>query len=143
MEPLANFTPIMYLGSPAVTNAASTPTTGLGWLESFLDQCSGCTIDFVNIHWYGSATDIDGFKNHIDEARKVAGGRPIWITEFRGSGTDEDVIRFLDTVMPWMDGSSDIHRYAYFMARPGEGMLINGNGDGLSAIGKEFDFFDH
>jgi hypothetical protein len=37
-----------------------------------------------------------------------------------------------------MDNSVDIHRYAYFMARPGDGMLINGNGDGLSDIGRDY-----
>jgi hypothetical protein len=104
VEPFANFNPLMSLGSPAVTQ------TSLGWLPQSIDQCKNCTIDFVNIHWYGSSADVDSFKRYIDEAQRVAHGRPIWITEFRASGSDQDVIQFLETVMPWMDNSSDIHR---------------------------------
>ncbi len=63
------------------------------------------------------------------------------MTEFRAEGTDGEVRSFLDEVMPWMDKSQDVHRYAYFMARPGRGMLINEAGNGLSDIGKEFSFF--
>ena len=51
MEPLSDFNSAMYLGSPAVTNAAAYDTTGLGWLAKFLEACDGCTIDFINIHW--------------------------------------------------------------------------------------------
>jgi hypothetical protein len=58
-------------------------------------------------------------------------------------GSDQDVIQFLEHVMPWMDNSSDIHCYVYFMARPREGMLVNKQGGGLSDIGKKYDFFDH
>ncbi|KAF1830951.1 hypothetical protein BDW02DRAFT_601217 [Decorospora gaudefroyi] len=141
MEPLSTLTPKLYLGSPAVTNAFATPTSGLGWLSAFMKACTGCTIDFINLHWYDRASNVDYFKAHINEARKIAGGRPIWITEFRAAGSDEEVVRFLDEVMPWMDASSDIHRYAYFMARPGAGMLVNGQGNGLSVIGREFDYF--
>jgi hypothetical protein len=146
MQPFANFNENMYLGSPAVTNAAptdTTDTTGLGWLAKFIEQCDGCSIDFINIHWYDSAKNIDYFKQYIEDARRLGGNRPIWVTQLRASGTDEEVIKFLDEVMPWMDNSSDIHRYAYIMARPGEGMLINEKGDGLSDIGKKYDFFDH
>ena len=51
MEPLSSFNSKIYLGSPAVTNAAASDTTGLGWLAKFTDACDGCTIDFINIHW--------------------------------------------------------------------------------------------
>ena len=72
----------------------------------------------------------------------MAQGRPIWVTEFHASGSDDEVRRFLDDVMPWMDASDDVHRYAYFMARPGDGLLVSGDGNGLSAIGKEYNFYD-
>ena len=41
-----------YLGSPAVSNAAASDTTGLGWLAKFIEACRGCDIDFITIHWY-------------------------------------------------------------------------------------------
>jgi len=52
MNPLSTLNPKVYLGSPAVTNAAPSGTTGLGWLAKFLEQCNGCQIDHVNVHWY-------------------------------------------------------------------------------------------
>jgi hypothetical protein len=82
-------------------------------------------------------------KDHIDEARIIRSGMPIWVTEFRAYGTDDEVVKFLNEVMPWMDNSIDIHRYAYFMAQPGEGMLVNEARDGLSKIGQTYDFFEH
>jgi hypothetical protein len=88
---------------------------------------------------YGTA-NTQAFKAHIFAARKVAGGRPIWITEFKPEGTTEQIKRFLEDVMPWMDESGDIHRYAYFMATPSEGFLVDGKG-GLSEIGKTYAFF--
>lgn len=52
IQPLKGLKDAMYLGSPAVSNAAASDTTGLGWLAKFIEACSGCTIDFINIHWY-------------------------------------------------------------------------------------------
>jgi len=89
---------------------------------------------------YGVA-NVQSFKTHIDATRKVAHGRPIWITEFKPEGTAEQIRRFLEEVMPWMDESPDVHRYAYFMATPGEGFLVDGDGRALSEIGRTFAFF--
>lgn len=47
MEPQKALKEKMYLGSPAVTNGAN----GLKYLSSFIDACTGCNIDFINIHW--------------------------------------------------------------------------------------------
>ncbi|KAJ4374313.1 hypothetical protein N0V83_003054 [Neocucurbitaria cava] len=142
IQPLKSLKKQMYLGSPAVSNAAATDSTGLGWLAKFIEACSGCDVDFINIHWYDRADNAAYFKQHIEDARKVAQGRPIWVTEFRAEGTDEQVKRFFDEVLPWMDGSSDVARYAYFMARPGPGMLINDAQDGLSDLGAYYSFHD-
>ena len=47
MEPQKSLKEKMYLGSPAVTNGPN----GLPYLASFISACTGCSIDFVNIHW--------------------------------------------------------------------------------------------
>lgn len=52
IQPLKSLKKQMYLGSPAVSNAAATDSTGLGWLAKFIEACSGCDVDFINIHWY-------------------------------------------------------------------------------------------
>lgn len=108
MQPLAGK---VKLGAPAVTNGGS--PMGLTWLGEFLDACTGCTIDFVPIHWYDSATNPYYFKAYIQEAYAVA-GRPIWLTEFEGSGTQAQQIAMLKQVMPWLDSLSYVERYSWF-----------------------------
>lgn len=82
------------------------------------------------------------FKQHVNAARKIAGGRPVWITEFKPAGTNEEIKGFLDEVLPWLDASKDVHRYAYFMATTGDGMLINDTQNGLSEVGRLYHFRD-
>jgi len=50
MEPFAGKA---LLGSPAVTNGGSTGTDYMGadYLNYFIGNCTGCHIDFVNMHW--------------------------------------------------------------------------------------------
>jgi hypothetical protein len=50
MQPAKSLKDKMYLGSPAVTNGAN--GMGLDWLKAFMEQCDGCDIDFICIHWY-------------------------------------------------------------------------------------------
>lgn len=39
------------LVGPAVTNGG-----GVQWLQQFLGNCTGCTIDAIAMHWYDTAT---------------------------------------------------------------------------------------
>jgi hypothetical protein len=120
------------LGSPAVTNGGG--SMGLTWLGNFLDACTDCTIDFVAIHWYngGSATD---FMNYVDQAYTAGGNRPLWITEFQGEGDATSQNAFLEAVIPQLDASSKVARYAYFMVD--DGNLLS-TGSALSALGETF-----
>jgi len=122
------------LGAPAVTNGAA--PLGLTYLKSFVEACSDCTIDFVPIHWYDSATNIDYFKSYIQDAYTAGGNRPIWITEFGASGSDAEITTFMQTVLPWLDSLSYVERYAYFMA--GSGTLVDSSGSSLSTIGQAY-----
>ncbi|KAF1914088.1 hypothetical protein BDU57DRAFT_541452 [Ampelomyces quisqualis] len=131
MQPAKSIKEKMYLGSPAVSNGAH--GRGLDWLRDFITACTSCSVDFICIHWYDAATNVEHFKRHVDAARTVAAGRPIWITELGPRGTDEEIKTFLDQVIPWLEASGDVHRYAFFMAR--EGFLVNAQGNGLSEVG--------
>ncbi|POS85717.1 hypothetical protein EPUL_004139 [Erysiphe pulchra] len=122
------------LGSPAVTNGAS--PMGLAYLKNFIASCSGCTIDFVAIHWYNGG-NADDFKNYVAKAHAVGGGRPVWITEFEASGDAGQQQVFLNEVLPWLDNQDYVERYAYFMAS--DGNLIS-SGTTLSSIGQAFAF---
>ncbi|KAF1992198.1 glycoside hydrolase family 128 protein [Aulographum hederae CBS 113979] len=112
MQPLSTST--RRLGSPAVTNSLSS-SAGLAYLADFLTACSSCTVDFVAIHWYGDASDVSGFKQHVQNAYSVGGGRKVWITEFGcASGTVAQTKDFMRSVLPWLDAQGFVERYAYF-----------------------------
>ena len=131
-------------GSPSVSNGAGIhPATGramgLGWLNEFLALCTGCTVDFVPVHWYGCTNncaigdDVAAFQKQVGEAVRAVGGKKVWVTEFAtlevGNG-----VGFLERVLPWLDGQGGVERYAYFMAV--EGSLVQGGG--VSGLGKEY-----
>jgi hypothetical protein len=119
------------LGAPAVTNGGA--PMGLTWLGNFMTACSGCQIDFVPIHWYDSAANVEYFKSHVEQAHQQT-GKPIWITELGASGSDDEVNAFLQTVLPWLDSQPYVERVAYFMAKDGK---LN-SGGGLSSYGTTF-----
>ncbi|KAK4696852.1 hypothetical protein P7C71_g1135, partial [Lecanoromycetidae sp. Uapishka_2] len=130
------------LGSPSVSNGVGTnPATGqpmgLDWLTPFLQQCDGCQIDFVPIHWYGCNNgcpvedDVASFKQQVGSAITVANGRPVWVTEFQSLANGE---AFLTEVLPWLDGQNGVERYSYFMVE--SGVLTTGNA--VSALGQQY-----
>jgi hypothetical protein len=111
------------LCAPSVTNGGG--SMGLTWLQSFLDSCgSNCAIDCLNVHWYDSASNVEYFKSHIQQAIDMANGKPIFVSEFGATGSNEEIAAFLQEVMPWMDGNSAVAGYAYFMVK--EGDLVTG-----------------
>ncbi|CAL3966947.1 unnamed protein product [Diplocarpon coronariae] len=122
---LANMQP--YAGraklvSPAVTNGGA--PMGLAWLESFMTACAGCTIDALAIHWYNGG-DAAAFKEYMTKAYAAGGNRPLWISEFQASGSAAEQTVFLTEVMAWMDETSFVEKYAYFMVT--EGNLVSGS----------------
>ena len=128
------------LGSPSVsngvgTNSATGQPMGLDWLTPFLQQCSGCPISFVPVHWYGCGggcdvqNDISAFKTDIGNVITAAGGLPVWITEFATNSGDPTT--FMNEVLPWLDSEPGVERYAYFMVE--DGVLTSG--DSLSSLG--------
>jgi len=119
------------LGAPAVTNGGG--QMGLQYMQNFIGNCSGCTIDFVNIHWYDSATNYAYFKSHVEQAYSMS-NLPVWITEFAGSGTTDQQNEFLQVVLPWLDAQPYVAGYAYFMVT--DGVLVTG--DSLSELGSTF-----
>lgn len=135
------------LGSPSVTNGAGTNSAGipqgLDWLSPFLQQCTGCPISFVSIHWYGCqngcpvSSDVSDFQSHVQSAIEAAVNPAtgqkvlVWVTEFQ-SFTDPE--RFLGEILPWLDGHSGVERYAYFMAT--DGILVSGGS--VNAVGAKY-----
>lgn len=121
------------LGAPAVTDGVS--PSGLTYLRDFMGNCTGCTVDFINIHWYNNVYAFSYLQYYVQQAYKMF-GLPIWITEFGidgSGGTDAQYQAFLQQALPWLDAVPYVERYAWFLDAPG--YLINANGSGLSAQG--------
>jgi hypothetical protein len=129
------------LGSPAVTNGRG--LLGLAWLADFFKECHGrCKIDFVNVHWYGAANDVSGFKSYIADAVSLGLDNDVhklWLTEFRGNGPVDQQVQFLEEVLPWLDGEEGtvVGGYAWFMCAAGDGNLLISNWT-ESAIGQAY-----
>ncbi|RMD44015.1 hypothetical protein DV735_g1136, partial [Chaetothyriales sp. CBS 134920] len=131
------------IGSPAVTNGAGTsPLLGLDWLNSFFDSCDGkCQVDFVAFHWYDAATNIDGFKSHVQDVIDAAannGVSKVWLTEFgTTSGTDDEKASFISEATDFLDSTAAVERYAYFMVGDGSGQLLSSSGT-LNTLGEAY-----
>lgn len=128
----------MLLGAPAVTNSG--PPGGLTYLQSWLNACQGCQVDFVPIHWYSNKyAGLPYLQSQVNEAIKVANGRPVWITEFgltnENPYTSAELQSFLSSAMEWLDSQPGVERYAYFFDAVGPNWLI-GDDYQLNDIGK-------
>ncbi|MCJ1445568.1 MAG: hypothetical protein MMC23_006073 [Stictis urceolatum] len=141
------------LGSISVTSD-QTPGSGKGleYLEAWKKECDSrgegtCPVDFVCVHWYGPDKSLnvpgdeqgDDFITYMkgDVIPKVnelfGAGTKIWVTEFGASpdlseDTQATVAKpFLQKVLPYLDGESQVDRYAYFMASTGYMIDASGN----------------
>ncbi|KAH6610165.1 glycoside hydrolase [Trichoderma cornu-damae] len=110
------------IGAPSVSNSGAN-LQGLSWLQAFVNACNsqagGCAYDFCNVHWYSGAQYIDTLFTHLDNAHKICGGKPIFLTEFAPSGSDADISNFLKTALPKLDALDYLMGYSYFMVATG------------------------
>ncbi|CAJ2507225.1 Uu.00g084110.m01.CDS01 [Anthostomella pinea] len=128
------------LGAPAVSSSIKA-AQGLQYLDWFIGNCTGCQIDFINLHWYSSVYNFNYFQSYMQTAYAMF-GKPIWVTEYGSDGSydpEAQIEFFMQETEQWMDAVPYIQRYAYFIDAPGS--LINPDGNGLSAQGAIFNNF--
>lgn len=110
------------LGSPAATHPDK------GWMVEFMQKADSLNlrIDFVCVHHYGN----DNAESFLDKLKRVHEmyGKPIWITEFavadwkaetpeENKHSEEDVIWFMQKVLPVLENLEYVERYAWFDGR--------------------------
>ncbi|KAM3515655.1 hypothetical protein MY11210_000633 [Beauveria gryllotalpidicola] len=125
------------IGAPAVSNS-NLDNQGLPYLKNFVAACDatpGCYFDFCPVHWYSPAQDIDTLFTHLAEANKICGGKPVWLTEFAPTGSDEQIASFLQTAKPKFDSLDYLQRYSYFFVA--QNILMSSNNI-LSSIGNAY-----
>jgi hypothetical protein len=117
--------------SPAVTSSTDAGL-GLSWFDSFITQCSDCSISGLAVHWYGNTADE--FKSFVTQAINTASSHnleELWITEFalsadvNGSADLATTTAFLNEVIPWLESQTGVTRYSYFMCA--ENYLLSNN----------------
>lgn len=133
MQPYAGSVTI---GAPPVTQ----PDSDLAWLSQFLELCdaAGCSIGFVCVHWFWSATEdhIQDFKDTVTKAIGIAKGKPVWVDNFQATGTNADQQNFLNGVLPWLESNPSVARYAYVSPERSTGTgLLNPDGS-MSSLGE-------
>ncbi len=119
------------LCSPSCANALSDvddSTQGVRgtWMRDFMKAADkrGYRIDYIGVHWYGGPSPT-AFKQRMIDIYKMYGQRPLLITEFaladwsaktpgENSITQEDVLAFMQNVLPWMERQNWIAGYAWF-----------------------------
>lgn len=64
-------------------------------------------------------------KKHIGDAKAMAGGRPLWLTEFAPLGSAAEQQTFMSAMLPFLDDKSNgVERYAYYQV---DGILASGS----------------
>ncbi|KAF9485842.1 hypothetical protein BDN70DRAFT_847277 [Pholiota conissans] len=132
------------LGAPAVSSAPG----GRPWLAAFLAACSGCKIDFIPFHWYG--TGAQNFIDYIGQMHSQFPNYPLWVTEFASTSMNDtgkfplltkQVLNFLVSTTTHMDTLDWIEGYSWFgFFRRESGSaysLLDANG-GLNALGTNY-----
>ncbi|GAA5986503.1 hypothetical protein JCM10908_003779 [Rhodotorula pacifica] len=129
------------LVSPGVTNGLKTDDgkdMGVPWLLDFVAACDGCTIDAFALHWYDKASNTDYFTSYLTDAYSKL-KKPIWLTEFMGTGTPAEQKKFLEFAVPWLEKQAFIERYAAFGAFADNPLANFLNKDGsLNDLGKAY-----
>ncbi|KAK0240738.1 glycoside hydrolase [Armillaria nabsnona] len=160
IEPLHSRFEGVRLGSPAPSAAPS----GKTWLEQFLTECDGCTVDFIALRrfcdllsvpqpndstdWY----DINSiqFISYLQDFHETF-DRPIWVTEWACQNfndadnqcSEEEIEVFLNVTQSFMDNTDWVERYAWFGAMTDlQGVnqgnaLMNSDGD-INSLGKQY-----
>jgi len=131
------------LGAPATASNAA----GKAWLQRFFSACSGCTIDFIPLHWYGS--NHDSFTSYVTDMHNTF-GRNVWITEWACVPYDPQpcdqgsVNNLMNSTVSWLDSQPWVERYAWFGAMrnlggvPATNALLTSDGQSHTALGLQY-----
>lgn len=118
------------LGAPAVSSAPA----GTQWLQTFMKACTGCTVDFVPVHWYGS---FEGLASHIGYLGVLFPGVEVWVTELGYAHVGlVETEAFFNASVGYLDRLDAVGRYSWFGAFRADVSNVGPNGAMLDAEGR-------
>ncbi len=135
------------LGSPGCVHPDSP------WMKEFMKGVDErkLRVDFICMHSYGG-TDANAFMNQLESIHRMY-HRPLWITEFacgdwQAKSVEQNhhkpamVLKFMQQVLPRLEKSPFVERYAWFSASSnsaplGTSALFDKSG-GLTELGKYY-----
>jgi hypothetical protein len=149
-EIAAKFDPPLTLVSPAISSKGPDALDAEGgsiWLDYFFGNCSevvpDCDVDLIKyVAFHDYQGDADKLMNRMEGGFKKY-KRPIWLTEFGVMNWDgptptrQEHDDYLREVIPLLEASEAVYRYAWFTARQvpnageGESSLLPYDSDSL------------
>ena len=84
------------------------------WMEDFMSQAesAGLRVDFVSVMWHDEY-DVEGFLDMLESVYNKY-QKPVWLTRFTlVDARLSEVNDFLESVLPVLDESDHIYRYAW------------------------------
>jgi hypothetical protein len=135
------------LGSPACVHPDRE------WMKAFMKGVEErhLRVDFVAVHSYGGL-NVGGLMNQLAAVHKLF-NRPLWVTEFavgdwkaktrtENKYQSEQIVKFMEQLLPRLDRCEFVERYAWFPAKPddralGPCALFNEDGS-LTPVGQAY-----
>lgn len=130
----AQFDPPLILVAPSISSGSESGGADAWdadgkstWLDEFFANCTSVVkeckpwlIKYIAMHDYQG--DVTKLKRRVSGAVKRYGGRKLWMTEIAITKYGDPPSRaeqntFMRTLLPYLDGSDDVFRYAWFSAR--------------------------
>jgi hypothetical protein len=123
------------------------------WMKAFMQGVKEqqLRVDFVTVHSYGGLS-ADALMQRLEAVHQLF-DRPLWITEFavgdwkaktraENQYQPEQIVKFMEQLLPRLDGCDFVERYAWFPAKPdnhalGPCALFNEDGS-LTSVGEAY-----
>ena len=122
-------------GTIASPSQSGNPSYDGSWLLNFINHPSKPKVNYIAVHSYGAHTG----QSFIDSITKIYQkfNKPLWITEFAPQDNADSssnpfpqsqVNEYIDVVIPWLEKTDFVHRYAWHSASRGTSALWDASG---------------
>jgi hypothetical protein len=135
---------VNFCGSVSDTSNCADPsvTDPYTYLREFFQDCVGCRVDYVAVHWYNC--DLPSLQGYIDGNDTLEGfaqfGKPIWLTEFCCDNSNSPAAQqaYMQAAIPYLEGNPNVYRYSWFNATNiPNALLVNPDGS-LTDLGQTY-----